>query len=308
MSDGKAARAYIGLALLGWGLSILLQVAPHEDPLVGAGLLVFGTALFFTAPRRPSIASIPGFPLIAVGAAAIFAILGYGELTGAHLSTTKFAIVAYGLFLLVIGTALRHPTLRRSTRRHLSSTAACSLPVVAMPLIVWTFQAAFTSALGTTPIEQFVHFGLLLPMAAALSIVGWDPVIDGQMITYSTLNGPLTLNVGAACSGVQAMAMFGGVLAMFVLLERPAGRSLAVWSAIGIFGVYLANLLRIAVLLAVGYRWGSDALLQVHAQAGWIFFVAWALPFAALVKSRATTPISLPRNPLRSEIANAFKE
>ena len=35
-------RAYLGLALLGWGLSILLGVTPHEDLLVANSLATVG--------------------------------------------------------------------------------------------------------------------------------------------------------------------------------------------------------------------------------------------------------------------------
>ena len=48
-----SGRAYLGLALLGWGLSILLGVTPHEDLLVGGGLAVFGFALAASSPRLP---------------------------------------------------------------------------------------------------------------------------------------------------------------------------------------------------------------------------------------------------------------
>src|SRR5688572_18052499 len=50
-----SGRGYLGLALLGWGLSILLGVTPHEDQIVGIGLAAFGGALVATAPRLPRL-------------------------------------------------------------------------------------------------------------------------------------------------------------------------------------------------------------------------------------------------------------
>jgi exosortase/archaeosortase family protein len=149
---------------------------------------------------------------------------------------------------------------------------------------VWGVQAAFKGVAGTTPVEAFVEYGLVLPMAGFAAMLGWSPAVHGQTLTYMTATGPLSVEVGAACSGLQAMALFGGVLAVYLLVERPGGRAVAAWSALGLAGVYLANLARLFVLAVVGHAWGRDALLRVHADAGWVFFVAWALLFAWLAR------------------------
>lgn len=297
----------MALALVGWGLSILLQVAPHEDPLVGLGLLVVGAALLLSGRRWPSVRSVSGGLTLAAGVFAVLGILAYGLIRDAPLNLTKMAILAYGGLLIAAGSLLLWARVSWQNRSRIGTAVVLSLPAVGAPLVTWAVQAGFKALAGSTPLEAFVHFGLLVPLGFALGMAGWQPLIVGQQISYSTPNGPLLVEVGAACSGVQAMALFGGVIALYMFLERPAGRSLVAWSAIGLLGVYLANLLRITVVLAAGYGWGAEALVRVHEQAGWMFFVAWSVAFSMLVRARG-----VPRDPptRRAEGAAmvAFKE
>lgn len=286
--DGAApagGRAYIGLALLGWGLAILLGVTPHEDRLVGAALAAFGGLLLATAPAWPRVPPVD--PRIAAAAGLLLAtgVLGYVVLAGAALDARKVALVALGA-----GLACAAPWLGRTVRlpRHgatatVGSLVACAAVALGAPLAVWAVQAAFKAAIGATPLEAFVRVGLLAPLHAILTLLGLSSSVRGQSVTYATRDGPLQVDVGAACSGLQAMALFTAVLGLYVLVERPGGRRLALWCAIGIAGVYAANVLRLVAIFLVGYQWGGDALVRVHAQAGWVFFVAWALLFARLV-------------------------
>jgi exosortase/archaeosortase family protein len=287
------SRAYIGLGILGWGLSILLRVAPHEDPFVGAGLALFGAVLAFTSPSWPRIRRLPRVLVATIGLLAILSIVAFDAYFHAPWNVTKAAIVVYG-FALVASVPLLERTVKvpRSDSQTVpvSTLVACSMPIVGVPLAMWTLQATFKSVLGSTPLEAFVRVGLLVPMKWLLLGLGWSPKLSGQTIEYATRNGPLRVEVGAACSGIQAMALFGAVLALYLWVERPMGRRLAVWTTIGVVGVYAANLLRLATLMVVGHQWGSDALLKVHEQAGWIFFVAWAVLFARLARSKARPP------------------
>lgn len=300
-SKGPTGPAYLGLGLVGWGLAILLRVAPHEDPIVGAGLLALGVGLLATARRLPRVDSLPAWPVAGLGAFAAAGILAYDALFDAPLNLTKAAILVWGLLLVVLAPFLdrsvRLPT-REPTQVSVATIVAYLIPALGFPFAVWILQATFESLVGATPVEAFVEYALLVPLSLVLQLLGWHPVVDGQVIAYATPNGPLRVEVGAACSGVQAMALFGGVLALFLFVERPTGRRLALWTTIGLLGVYIANLVRLVALTVVGYHSGRDALLAVHEQAGWVFFVAWALLFSVLVRrSSERTVVRTPPMP-----------
>lgn len=283
-----AGRAYLGLALLGWGASILLGVTPHEDLLVGAGLSTFGLVLLATAPRFPELPRLPAAAVAALGMAIAASVAGVSAAMQSSLDLRKVLLLGLGTTVAACAPVLgRRFRLGRGRSASVATLAVGALAVLGAPLVAWAAQATTAGLMGTTPVEAFVRVMLLAPIGAALALAGLSPAVDGQTITYATPRGPLALEVGAACSGIQAMALFTGVLALFLWVERPGGRRLAAWSAIGIAGVYVANLLRLGALMMVGYQWGADALLRFHAQAGWIFFVAWALAFAWLARRSA---------------------
>ncbi len=293
--SGGALRAYIGLAILGWGLSILIGAAPHEDPLVGAALALFGAVVVATSRRLPHVTILPAWLVGAAGVAMVVAVAGGAAYFQSGLNLAKAAIVVAGFLLAACAALIAGRTTFpwRDDRVPVATLAAMVFVAIAAPLAVWGAQAAFKHASGSTPIEAFVANGLVLPLAWFLSVLGIHAVAQGQDLLYTTTNGPLLLHVGAACSGIEAMAVFTAVLALFCLIERPGGRALGVWSLVGLVGVYVANLLRLAVVALAGYAWGIDALLRVHAEAGWIFFVAWALLFAWLVRRRTRRPEAL---------------
>ncbi|MHB8605602.1 MAG: archaeosortase/exosortase family protein [Thermoplasmatota archaeon] len=282
----------MGLAVLGDGVAILVGAVPHEDRLDGGALAAFGLALLATAPRFPRIERLSKTLVGGIGAALALGVIAYDAFFGAALDGPKLALIFLGAALVAVAPFLSHSLHipgRRARVMPVASIVAAALPVLGAPLGVWAMQAGFKSLVGGTPIELFVRFGLLAPVSVALTALGWVPSVTGQALTYATPAGPLTVEVGAACSGVQAMALFAGVLALFVFAERPPPRELAWWCFVGLAGVYVVNLLRLGLLAAVGYRWGGDALMRVHAEAGWVLFVAWAIAFAWLARNRSPT-------------------
>lgn len=281
--------ALVGLAMLGWGLSMVLGLVPHEDKIIGAGLAAFGAALLATRPGLPRVPRVNPWIFAGLGLGAIGAVLGFWLILSASFDIPKIALLVLGVVLVAVAPFVDHK-IRLPVRGRplvpLGNLATWSLAMLGTPLAMWGLQAAFKGVAGTTPVEAFIRVALIPPVAAVLYMLGLNPTTHGQMVTFDTPRGLLNVDVGAACSGVQAMALFGAVLALYLIAERPGGRRLAFWSFIGIAGVYVVNLIRLTTLMLVGYAWGADALEQVHAQAGWMFFVAWALIFVALARSR----------------------
>ncbi|MEA3191185.1 MAG: hypothetical protein QOD77_1767 [Thermoplasmata archaeon] len=291
MSPG---RACIGLGLAGQGVALLSGVVPHEDPLVGAGLLAFGLALVATG-TMPALPALRRWHLLACGGAALAAAGAAWALSGRAPSGPLLLLGLLGT-TLVAAAALHGRSLQAGGRawpaRDLAAGAAVALGA---PLAVWLAQAAFKRVAATTPLEAFEMLFLVAPVHWMLGQAGFATTMDGQTLTMQGTHGLLTVQVGAACSGLQAMALFMGMLALFAATQRPPGRRLAVWTVVGLAGVYVANVLRLFVVILAGHQWGAGALQEVHANAGWAFFVAWSLLFAVwlrrdLQRMRAASP------------------
>lgn len=289
MSSGGAARSEgtgrscIGLGLVGQGLAVLSGVVPHEEPLVAYGLIAFGAALVatgalpsFPAARRWHLAALGGALLAIVGAA-------WGITGNAPVGPMLLLVILAGG---VVGAALLHARVVRVRGRAfpVPDLALCSAVAVGAPVLVWIAQATFKRFSGATPLEAFEIAFLVVPMSLALTALGIPTSVRGQTLTLPGPEGQFAVEVGVACSGLQAMALFLGMLALFAVAKRPGGRRLATWTAIGLCGVYVANVVRLIVVVLAGHEWGAEALLSVHANAGWIFFVAWTLLFGLYVR------------------------
>ncbi|MEA3189548.1 MAG: hypothetical protein QOD77_130 [Thermoplasmata archaeon] len=288
---------FLGLALLGWGLAILLGVVPHEDLLVGLGLAAFGAALVASVRQVPRLPTMPAWLAWVLAALLALGPIAYVALARTAFDLPKAAMVGTGLVLAACAQHLQERVrlpLRGRPEATVSTLAVSLAAVLGAPLAVHAVQAGFEAAVGSTPVEAFLQVGLLWPLTGILTVLGWQPHLDGQILGYTTAAGPITVEVGAACSGIQAMALFAVLLALYLLVERPSGPRAALLTLIGLGGVYVANLLRLVMLMVVGYHWGVDALMEAHAQAGWVFFVAWAFLFAWIVnrKQKAAAPAS----------------
>ena len=268
----------LGLASLGEGLFILVRVVPHESVWLGALLLGAGCALLAWAPP-PRVDRLPRAALLAAGIGLVALVLAYDAMRRAPLDAPKVAILALGLALVAAAPFAR--------RARVATPTAWTLALAGAPLGVWGAQAlAKSTVAGATPLELFLRWGLIAPMSLALSALGLHPRIAGQVITYDTPRGPFSLEVGVACSGLQAMALFGAILLVFVAVEKHGLRRGLAWSAIGLLGVYAINVVRLVALALVGSAWGADALEWFHANLGWMFFVAWSGAFAWLAMGR----------------------
>ncbi|MEA3201758.1 MAG: hypothetical protein QOE90_3186 [Thermoplasmata archaeon] len=277
------ARAVIGLATLGQGLLIVTRVVPHESFLVGSILALGGVLLLWRA-NMPRLERLPAKALVAaLGAGIALGVLAYDVWKASPLDAPKLVIIGLGL-----GTALATCL---GDRRILGAAPVASwilwsIPLAWGPLVVWAAQGAMKTAWGTTPLESFTHYALLLPLAGVLSILGHAPSLQGSVITYGTPRGPIALEVGVACSGVQAMALFAGLVGVLLAVERPPFWKGLVWCVVGLAGVYVVNVLRLVSISLVGARWGIHALEVFHQNAGWVFFLAWTAIFVFVLTRR----------------------
>ena len=84
----------------------------------------------------------------------------------------------------------------------------------------------------------------------------------------------LLVSIGYACSGIESISVFfSAVIAYFISIKEYNLRRVAKYLLIGFLMLYLINLIRIVTIVLVGYYYGIDLMMLVHANLGWIFFV-----------------------------------
>jgi exosortase E/protease (VPEID-CTERM system) len=121
-------------------------------------------------------------------------------------------------------------------------------------------------------------------VVALLEVAGYEVTADpGPKMIGS---GDFTVMVSSACSGIEGFALITTFLVIYMALFR---RDIAFPAAfllfpIGIALSWMLNVIRIAVLLAIGIEGAPDlAVGGFHSRAGWLAFtiLAFALIFAA---------------------------
>ena len=126
-------------------------------------------------------------------------------------------------------------------------------------------------------------------------------VSEDQIIAYPEDKklgvGRFIVTIAPDCSGYEGIGLISVFLAAFLWIFRRSLRfpqAFLLWP-IGIGCIWLANSLRIALLILLGARWSRDvAIGGFHSQAGWLAFLcislalvaaALRIPFFSLLKS-----------------------
>ena len=154
----------------------------------------------------------------------------------------------------------------------LRTTVRYRKPIVVAALVtaaIWLFTAMAGSLWGPLSTLTFVFSSnLLAQFNPQLVVVEPSQKILGM--------GDFLVSVAPACSGYEGVGLISAFLALYLYLNRKEFRfpRAFVLFPLGVVVIWLLNVVRIAVLVALGYYWSADvAIGGFHSQAGWILFI-----------------------------------
>jgi exosortase/archaeosortase family protein len=161
------------------------------------------------------------------------------------------------------------------------------------PLLVVRLVAGSVDA----SVDVYSWAAIAPELSAILSLVGVVNSVHavsgftapGLTFTPVKMTTPVTLVISTACSGIYSFGIFASAFAAFVLSEYELpSRRLWIVLSLGFFASYAANLLRMVVIVLIGYHADSaqtdlQYLLLAHSYAGWIIFLAWLALFWGIV-------------------------
>ena len=88
------------------------------------------------------------------------------------------------------------------------------------------------------------------------------------------------VSVAKACSGITSVIVFVSLFLSYLWVTNIRfGYSVWALLFIGLTLSYIANILRMAIIILAGHYWGMDALEFVHSYLGWLLFTGWMLLF-----------------------------
>jgi exosortase/archaeosortase family protein len=111
----------------------------------------------------------------------------------------------------------------------------------------------------------------------------------GLTFTPQHVSIQVTVVITTACSGIYSFGIFGSAFIAFVLTEyRSLSRPLWLLLGLGILTAYVANVLRMAIIVLVGYYTDSaqtdlQNMLIAHSYAGWLIFLGWVALFWGII-------------------------
>lgn len=111
------------------------------------------------------------------------------------------------------------------------------------------------------------------------------PSLHYEPDTYLIGANDFVVQIAPVCSGIEGMALMTVFVTAYLWLFRNELRFPAAFLLLplGIAAIWVANVVRIAVLIAIGASWSPDvAVVGWHSQAGWIGFSIVALLLIAL--------------------------
>jgi len=247
-------------------------------PAIGVGIILLDLAYNLVLSATPDLLTEDIIVLLAAGY-----LLGYGFLPARFARERDFIL----MFFIAINAILVVPLLvaRLFYQDFERSVDLYSWTALAPPLS-WIL-----SAIG---VQNSVH-----------SVAG--STAPGLTFVPQNLGIQVTVVITTSCSGIYSFGIFASAFVAFVLTEfnRPTRK---VWSLLGIgfLAAYMANVLRMVVIILIGYysdSTGTDLqnMMLAHSYAGWIIFLAWVtlfwgillkvIPFENTERTRSTKAV-----------------
>ena len=113
--------------------------------------------------------------------------------------------------------------------------------------------------------SSFFILGLIKPSSIIENVINFDG---------------FSVGIAYPCSGVETMIIFlSSITAYFISTKEQNIKKIAAYTILGSIMFYFVNVVRIIVLVLVGYYYGSDALSFTHYNLGWILLTIGMMVF-----------------------------
>lgn len=135
---------------------------------------------------------------------------------------------------------------------------------------------------GTMDLPGGFVFALLgNPTSIFVNLTGADSYAHGAAITFKMFNGDTgELYISTGCAGLDSLFLFISGFVAFLMVENVRlDRRISIALVAGIATAYLANILRMTIIVLMGIHYGTQAMLATHENAGTLIFLGWIAVF-----------------------------
>lgn len=156
-------------------------------------------------------------------------------------------------------------------------------------LVIPTTLLSITNEGGGDTNSPITYYLLSKPTVGLVSIFGIPAVTPGMGLGYPanhvidltmTNGNVIPLGISLSCSGLYSVAIFVSAFVAFVAIEyKVFNKKVLGLLCLGIFLAWLANIIRMSVIVIVGRYYGADTMVWVHNNIGEIIFMIWVIIF-----------------------------
>lgn len=264
---------FFGLFLA--GLRIIFMWG-HTSKLIGLGLVFLSISIVYIIHTKTQKIKEPIIVAdkknILLGLSLIIIDLIYNFLTNDALRAFDYGMLLSGMFILLLNTNIVN-FLKLNKEM---------IDIISYFLFILMAAIGFLGT-GITYINNYIHsthdlpnpiYTLITGLALKSSVFVLSQIKDTTLTNNIIDFDGFKVGINYPCSGIESMTVFlSSVIAYFIAKKEKNIKRITISTLIGIILLYLINILRITVIIIVGYSYGTKALIFTHNNLGWIFFV-----------------------------------
>jgi len=223
----------------------------------------------------------------------LFHIMGVLAIIGILIYNSEFSgnprLGSYDLLTLAMGAYfIVYPVTRKWFTRE-SDFIMIFFVLIALILLLPTLLFFDTENAGVFYESNVTNYFLTKPLSAILTAIGIWNNAGTAIIEFEMRDGTHQfVGIAISCSGIYSFLIFMSAFLAFVFTEyKQLDRKVGVLAVIGVTLTYVANLLRMTLIIVSGYFNGVGSqidpapftLLWTHKYAGEVIFICWIALF-----------------------------
>lgn len=215
---------------------------------------------------------------VSLGLLLVLLVMTYNLITHGVIGPLDFGLLIAGLSIIILN--IIPPSLHKLDKELVSfctyfvfSYALIYLAIFELPLRIAKSKVnpLFVPLTHIITDISLILLNFIKPTTVAKVTRGPDGFIHSMTINFDGLN----IGIGDPCSGIVSITVFLTVIiAYYIATGRKDSKKTFFFAFLGVCALFIVNLLRIIIISVTGYYFGPEAMLFVHENLGWIFFVA----------------------------------
>jgi archaeosortase C (PEF-CTERM variant) len=269
-SEKTLLAFYLSLFLV--GISISMSWAYYTSRLLGLSLIVISTILLYRMylkiHKSDSSEAFVRLDLTAYGLFLIMSDLLFNFIIHDNIGPFDLGLIVAGLFIIFIN-LFGSKLFKLDMNIIKFTTYFVFVSVLTFGILFYGMEHIFGSNGDNNPLYNLFAYFVVLISSFFLNLI--QPTVVYQ--NAINFNG-FSIFVGYGCSGIESFAIYlSALVAYFFSFSNLSKKDFLLYSIIGVIALYLMNVVRIIILVLIGYYFDTELMMVFHTHLGWIMFV-----------------------------------